>query len=60
VKTTTNFQFDMTASTAVAFMHARTQALVIVPTVGFTDLSVEGDVRPNTDAGKSRAWSPPV
>jgi len=55
VKTTTNFQLDMTASTAVAFAHARTRALVIVPVVG-----VEGDVRPNTDAGKSRAWSPPV
>ena len=38
-----------------AFAHARTRALVIVPTSG-----VQGDVRPNTDAGKSRAWSPPV
>lgn len=44
-----------TASTVVAFAHARTRALVIVPTFG-----VQGDVRPNTDAGKSRAWSPPV
>jgi hypothetical protein len=54
VKTTTNFPYDM-ASTAVAFSHARTRALVIVPTFGF-----QGDVRPNTEAGKSRAWSPPV
>ena len=44
-----------TSSAAVAFTHARTRVLVIVPASG-----VQGDVRPNTDAGKSRAWSPPV
>ncbi len=45
----------MTASNAVAFTHARTRALVIVPTFGD-----QGDVRPAATAGKSRAWSPPV
>ncbi len=43
------------ASTAVAFTHARTRALVIEPTFGFA-----GDVCPKTDADTSRAWSPPV
>lgn len=43
------------ASTLGAFSYASTQACAIVPTFG-----VLGDVRPFTDAGASRAWSPPV
>jgi hypothetical protein len=50
-----NTSFAKKTSTLGAFSHAFNRASVIVPTFG-----VMGAVCPSTDAGESRAWSPPV
>ena len=42
-------------ATTGAFTHPELGMTVIVPNSG-----VKGDLRPNTAAGESRAWSPPV